>query len=118
MTRCNTCNGIVTKTDTNCFTCNEPVNGTGRGVGRRKGTPKTKLPAQITPVTNLLFMASLVLTGVSFLSSQKMPLPVSAGLSGLLLLARVVTDRRMLPVPQRRKTDQLPPELLKRMTLG
>jgi hypothetical protein len=39
-------------------------------------------------------MASLVLTGVSFLSNQKMPLPVSATLSGVLLVARIVTDRR------------------------
>jgi hypothetical protein len=48
----------------------------------------------VTPFSNLLFLASLALTGVSFLSSQKMPLSLALTLSGILLTARIVTDRR------------------------
>jgi len=124
MTRCNTCNGIVTKTDSDCFTCGEPVNGRARGKRTSKGNRATAKPAaQVTPVTNLLFMASLVLTGVSFLSDQKMPLPISASLSGVLFVARLVTDRKTTPDPLTREmaaapANQVPPELLRRMTLG
>jgi hypothetical protein len=119
MTRCNTCNGIVTRTDSDCFTCGEPVNR----AGRTKRTSKGKRPAQVTPVTNLLFMASLVLTGVSFLSDQKMPVPVSASLSGVLFVARLVTDRKTASNPLNRElapapVNQVPPELLRRMNLG
>jgi hypothetical protein len=67
-------------------------------------------------------MASLVLTGISFLSSHKMPLPVSATLSGVLLVTKFVTERKAAPSPVREiassPAEQLPPELLRRMTLG
>jgi len=92
MTRCNSCNGLVTRTDSECFTCGAPVPGVAKPVWYQKR--KAKAAAPVTPISNLLFMASLVLTGVSFLSNQKMPLPVSATLSGVLLVARIVTDRR------------------------
>ena len=97
MTRCNTCNGIVTKTDSECFTCGERVPGAPRPARfqKPKSKAKAKTAAPVTPVTNLLFMGSLVLTGVSFLSSHKMPLPVSATLSGALFVARLVTDRKV-----------------------
>ena len=47
----------------------------------------------MTPLSNLLFVASLALTLVSFLSSQKMSVSFSATLSGLLFVARIVSDR-------------------------
>jgi hypothetical protein len=76
----------------------------------------------VTPLSNLLFLGSLVLTAVSFLSSQKMPLPVSATLSGLLLTARIVTDRKANPRQPRvagsSRSNQLSPELMRRITLG
>lgn len=125
MTRCNTCNGIVTKTDSECFTCGERVPGAAKPAWRQKqkSNAKTKKAAPVTPVTNLLFMGSLVLTGVSFLSSHKMPLPVSATLSGALFVARLVIDRKAAPSTESCElasplADQLPPELLRRMTLG
>ena len=123
MTRCNSCNGIITKTDSECFTCGEPVPGLPKPVWYQIKKSKPRTPAPATPVTNLLFMASLVLTGVSFLSSQKLTLPVSAALSGVLLVARIVMDRKAAPSPQSSegaslRSSQLPPELLRRITLG
>ena len=44
-------------------------------------------PVAVTPLSNLLFIASLALTVVSFLCGQKMSLSVSATLSGILLIA-------------------------------
>jgi hypothetical protein len=101
MTRCNQCNSVVTRTDTECYICGEVVPGTKRPFWRRNTESRTKAAAPVTPVSNLLFIGSLVLTGVCFLSDQKMPLPVSAALSGILLAARIVTDRRAKRVAAR-----------------
>jgi hypothetical protein len=91
MARCNECNSVLTKTDSECYICGDPVPGAKKRVWRRKKEPKPVAP--VTPLSNLIFMASLVLTLVSFLSSQKMSIGFSASLSGILLLARVFSDR-------------------------
>jgi hypothetical protein len=92
MARCNECNSVLTKTDSECYICGDPVPGAKKRVWRRnKKEPKPAAP--VTPLSNLLFMASLVLTLVSFLSSQKMSIGFSASLSGILLIARVFSDR-------------------------
>jgi hypothetical protein len=122
MTRCNACNGVITKSDSDCYTCGEPVPGSARLFWRRKRESKDKSPAPVTPISNLLFIASLVLTGVSFLSSQKLPLPVTATLSGILLTARIVTDRKAAPKQKRvrasSRSNEISPALLRRITLG
>ncbi len=122
MTRCNACNSVVTKNDLECYICGVAVPGASKPFWRRRES-KTKTPAPVTPLSNLLFLASLLLTGFSFFSSQKMPLPLALTLSGVLLTARIVTDRRA--APSRPKTarasarsTQVPPALLRRMTLG
>jgi hypothetical protein len=91
MARCNECNSVVTRTDSECYVCGEPVPGAKKRSWRRKKEPKPIPP--VTPLSNLLFMASLVLTTVSFLSSQKMSVSVSATLSGILFIARIFADR-------------------------
>jgi hypothetical protein len=91
MTRCNECNSVITKIDTECYICGETVPRSQRSFWRRKKEPKPVAP--VTPLNNLIFLASLVLTVVSFLSSQSMSVPISVTLSGILLLARIVTDR-------------------------
>jgi hypothetical protein len=91
MARCNDCNSIITRTDSECFVCGETVPGAKKRSQRRKKEPKPVPP--VTPLSNLLFIASLVLTLVSFLSSHKMSIGFSASLSGILLLARVFADR-------------------------
>ncbi len=91
MARCNECNSVVTKRDSECYICGLPVPGAKRPSLRRKKEPKPIPP--VTPLSNLLFMASLALTLVSFLSSQKMSVGFSAALSGVLLIARIFSDR-------------------------
>lgn len=91
MARCNECNSVVTKRDSECYVCGLPVPGTKRLSLRRKKQPKPIPP--VTPLSNLLFMASLVLTVVSFLSGQKMSIAFSATLSSVLLIARIFSDR-------------------------
>jgi hypothetical protein len=77
--------------DQACYICGEPVPGAKKRSKRPKKPPKPVAP--VTPLSNLLFIASLVLTAVSFLSTHKMSLSLSATLSGILLIARVLSDR-------------------------
>jgi hypothetical protein len=91
MARCNECNGIITRKDTECYVCGEVVPGAAKRLARRGKEPKPAAP--LTPLSNLLFVASLVLTVVCFLSGKKMSLGLSATLSGVLLAARVLADR-------------------------
>lgn len=123
MTRCNTCNSVITRSDTECYICSEPVPGMAKRFWRRKRKPSGKPVAPVTPVSNLLFMGSLALTGICFFTHQ-IPLPVSLALSGILFAARIVTDRRAAPrrVPAVQsatpKSSEVPPALLRRMTVG
>jgi uncharacterized membrane protein YvbJ len=98
MTRCNSCNGIVTKTDSECFTCGEPVPGAAKRSRRAKQTSAAKSAAPPMPIRNVVFIAllvaALVLMAVCFVTNVKVPLPVSAGLSGVLFTTKIVTDRR------------------------
>jgi hypothetical protein len=91
MTRCNECNSVITRTDSECYICGLAVPGARKGFWRRRKEPKP--PEPVTPLSNLIFMASLALTLVSFLSSEKMSVSVSAALSGVLLTARIFSDR-------------------------
>lgn len=119
MTRCNFCNSVITRSDSECYICHEPVPGMAKSFWRRNRETKAKAP--VTPVSNLLFMGSLVLTGICLLTHQ-IPWPVSAALSGILLAARIVAERRatsrqVQPV-QAPKSAEVPAALLRRMTLG
>src|SRR5580658_7495395 len=121
MTRCDSCNAVITKSDSECYICGVPVPRASKPFWRRHRESNTKPAAPVTPISNLLFMASLVLTGVSFLSHQKLPLPVTATISGVLLAARIVTDRRAAPKQKRvraSRSNQIPHELFQRITLG
>ena|SRR5277367_3520270 len=84
MARCNECNSIITKMDSECYICAQPVAGA-------KKQPKPAPP--VTPLSNLLFIGSLVLTAVSFFLGEKMSLSLSATLSGVLFIARICADR-------------------------
>jgi hypothetical protein len=92
MTRCNECNGIIARTDSECYICGEPVPGLKKRAFLRKKKEQKEAPP-VTPLSNLLFMASLVLTVVSFLSDQKMSIGLSASLSAALFIARIFSDR-------------------------
>lgn len=88
MARCTECNSTITSKDFECYICTQPVPGAKARSRRREKEPKP-----VTPISNLLFIASLALTLVSFLSGQRMSLWVSATLSGILLAARILADR-------------------------
>jgi len=102
MQRCISCNGILTKTDSECYVCGEPVPGARRRAKRRKAPATTgqrtveapKLETRpISRLSNLLFVGSLVLTGFAFLSEQKLPIALSLGLSVILLSMRLFDGR-------------------------
>jgi len=91
MARCNECNSIITKEDSECYICGQVVPGAKRFALGRKKEPKPVPP--VTPLSNLLFIVSLALTVVSFLLGEKMSIAFSATLSSVLLIARIFADR-------------------------
>ena len=101
-TRCNSCNSVITRSDVECYICNEPVPGARKPFWRR--AMRAKDPAPVTPLSNLLFVASLVLTGICFLT-HRVPPSVTAGLSGILFAARIFTERR---AAKRLRAERLP----------
>jgi hypothetical protein len=91
MARCNECNGVVTRTDSECYTCGFALPGARRRLWRRAKDSKPVPP--VTPLSNLLFMASLGLTLFSFISPNTMSAPFAATLGGMLFVARMISDR-------------------------
>lgn len=91
MARCNECYSVITRSDSECYICGRPVPGRKRWSWLRKKEAQPAPP--VTPVSNLLFVASIALTLFSFLAPHKLPVSVGATLGGLLFVARVVSDR-------------------------
>jgi hypothetical protein len=91
MTRCNQCYGITTKDEERCYMCGDKVPGAKKR--SRRLTKEAKPAAPVTPLSNLLFLASLSLTVAAWICGRKMSLSVSATLSAVLLVARMVSDR-------------------------
>jgi hypothetical protein len=92
MTRCNTCNGVITRNDAECYICGERV--PGAKVSRSAKRKSNKTARSVTPVSNVLFIATLLVVVACFLLQPKMPMPISGALAGILFTARIVTDRR------------------------
>ena len=91
MARCYDCNGVITRGDEACYVCGTEVPGRKKRFWQSKRAPQPAAP--ITPISNLLFIASIALTLVSFLSSSRMTMPVSVTLSASLFLGRIIADR-------------------------
>ena len=91
MARCNECNSVITRNDSECYICGVPAPGAKGPFWRRK--KERKPPPPVTPVSNLLFVASLGLTLFSFFSPHKMSVSFGATLGGLLFVARIISDR-------------------------
>lgn len=85
--RCLNCNGILTKTDSECYSCGEPV----PKWARVSATPKSRSKRQ-SIVSNLTFCASLAVTAYSFAAPHKPPLAISLATSGVLLLVKFIVD--------------------------
>ena len=94
MARCNQCNSVITRSDLDCYLCGEPVPGARKPFWGRKKEPKALSPATpVTPLSNLLFVASLGLTLFSFVAPHAMSLGVGSTAGGLLFVARIASDR-------------------------
>jgi hypothetical protein len=91
MARGNDCYSVLTKADSECYICGLPAPGSKKPFWRRKNEPKVIPP--VTPLSNLLFMASIGLTLFSFLSPSTMSVSFGATLGGMLFVARIVSDR-------------------------
>jgi hypothetical protein len=92
MARCYQCYSVLAVKDSECYVCGSPV----PGAKKKKAPPSGKAPkeaAPLTPISNILFIASLVFTVISFVLGEKMSLTVSATLSVTLFLARIFNDR-------------------------
>jgi hypothetical protein len=81
------CNGILTKSDTECYSCGEPLPKWARS----SAVPKPKSKRQ-SIISNVIFGASLALTAYSFIAPHKPPLTIGLAASGVLLLAKLIVD--------------------------
>jgi hypothetical protein len=85
--RCLNCNGILTKTDRICYSCGDKVPKWVSSVPRRKQSSKG-----FSIVSNIVFFASLGLTGFSLVAEHKPPIEVSLAASGFLLAVKLIVD--------------------------
>ena len=92
MARCYQCYSVLAAKDSECYVCGDAVPGAKKKKARSPKKAAKEAPP-ITPLSNLLFIASLVLAVVSFMVGEKMSLTVSATLSGTLFIARLVSDK-------------------------
>jgi hypothetical protein len=90
MARCNECNSVVTRSDSECYICGVPVAAKIPFWRRRK---ERRVVPPVTPLSNLLFVASIGLTLFSFLLPNRMSVSLGATLGGLLFVARIISDR-------------------------
>jgi hypothetical protein len=84
MDRCSSCNGVVTKEDSVCYLCGD----------RLPKRPRTAIARPISAFGNMLFIASLGMTAISFFSTKKLPLSVTLAISGGFFLLSVI-DRQL-----------------------
>jgi hypothetical protein len=99
VTRCLNCNGILTKSDSVCYSCGDPA-----PKWAKKSTIPKRYPKRHSLVSNLTFLASLALTGYSLLAPEKPPLTVSLAASGFLLLVKLIVDWTARTRAERQKT--------------
>ena len=82
--RCDSCNGVIKKTDQVCYICGDKVPDYVREVSTRH---------QVSLLSNILFVASLGFSLFSFLSDRPLPLTLSLIVSVSFLLFRIVGER-------------------------
>src|SRR5690242_16526404 len=93
MARCTECNSVITRTDAECYICGLAVPGARKAFWRRKKQTTAVPVPPVTPLSNVLFVASLGLTLFSFVSPGTMSVSMGATLGGVLFVARIVSDR-------------------------
>jgi len=80
MLRCQSCNGILTKAETVCFSCGEAAPGQGKD--------KPAARNRFALVIKVVFFLSVALTGFSLFSDGKVPFPVCLAATVVLLFAK------------------------------
>ena len=82
MLRCPSCNGILTKSETTCFTCGEKTATTDKSKG-----------AGFNTVASVVFYISLALTVLSIFTNFAPPLSVCAPVTVILLFVKSSADQ-------------------------
>jgi len=75
---------MIGKDDEYCYTC-------GDRVPKQDKAPVKQKP--VSPLTNLVFIASLAFTAYCFFGEPKLSLPVTLAISSALLLIRILAER-------------------------
>jgi hypothetical protein len=84
MGRCVYCHSIVTRQEDSCYACGDRVPKQARATLKQR---------PVSPLTNVVFMASLAFTAYCFLAEHKLSLPVTLTISASLLLIRIIAER-------------------------
>jgi hypothetical protein len=96
--RCLNCNGILTRTDTICYSCGDKV---PKWVSSVPGVKKKSKKKSI--VSTVVFFTSLGLTAYTLLAENKPPLNVSLAASGALFAVKLAVDWTSRPRRNRGK---------------
>ena len=83
MGRCVYCHSVVTKDEECCYVCGDRVPKVKAAVKRRP----------VSPLTNIVFLASLAFTAYCFFGEHKFSLPVTLEISATLLLIRFFAEK-------------------------
>jgi hypothetical protein len=84
MGRCLYCHSMIGKDDVICYTCGDRVPKQERSTVQHR---------PVSPLTNLVFLASLAFTAYCFFGEPKLSLPVTLAISSALLLIRILAER-------------------------
>jgi hypothetical protein len=84
MGRCVYCHSVVTRDEDRCYVCGDSVPKQVKAVAKAR---------PVSPLTNLVFLASLAFTAFCFFAEHKLSLPVTLAVSGSLLLIRILAER-------------------------
>ncbi len=82
MLRCQSCNGILTKAETVCYTC-----------GEKTGAAEKTKGAGFSTVASIVFYISLGLTGLSIFTNFAPPLSVCIPITLVLLFVKSSADQ-------------------------
>jgi hypothetical protein len=87
MGRCVYCHSVVTRDEASCYVCGDSV---PQDVRSKTAVVKSR---PVSPLTNLVFLASLGFTAYCFFAEHKLSLPVTLAISSLLLGIRILAEK-------------------------
>jgi hypothetical protein len=75
---------MLTKNEDYCYVCGDNVRQHVKAVAKHR---------PVSPLTNLVFLASLAFTAYCFFAEHKLSLPATLAVSASLLLIRILAER-------------------------